>query len=581
MSLQYIQLATAQSRLEQIISGSMPIERDAIDSLVGEITRLLSQIPDSDRDRRVIETAQELCGRARALAAVEEADDGGAAGGGGALFPQGRVSVVASAVLGRDRPLLAESNEGPQIAKPVSYFGNYVHGIVSRGETSKYPAAVKRNLLESRYDAKVLVRGDGDCLIRSTMVGLLLAGKLNVIEDFLIEYVQSGSFETLRGNGDLEGYQLEDEHIITLLEMIESIKSGELQLADIFYPESHFFDSSFCDIMRTAIAARIRDEGFCPEIDALKEGLIDEALTQKTYLGPYHERALAEVLGIRLATIRVNNGYRPYALEGIDQFYGVEVGVYGKDKEEEDVTLYFEGEDEGHYDVLVTNREGARLDVVRLTQLLDGLKAEVDRADLSVERIKPVLERGYALTPVTREVFSSGVLKHAVLRFRRVLDSLKARAETRLHRSIPLDGQKECFAQCTFHPDLPSYAPYMSAFVPLGKEADSEEALHRFLMSPSRATASEVLHHLNLYFSHDVRSEVFARYKGEDKAGLIRAMVDVLTSYDGEKKERANRLFGAVYTLLGSDDRGEGIGFGVNHLFESPYSFSRALCFEG
>jgi len=564
--------------------------RTHIEELTDEIraTCLSMQGPGIEIDPTLLIDAIAQCDAANTvLAGGAPMVEGGGGSSGAAAAASAhsggrRAGVAASAVLGAPGeaiPVLRESGKGSQIAKPVRFLG-------TESETnSKEVKRVKLSLLNTRYDMRLPVKGEGDCLLRSTMLGLLLTNKLDVIEGFMTRYRDSAAFKGLSANGEYEAVAITPDSIDEFIKMIQDVKSGALPLHEIFFLSEHPFDTAFCNIMRSAIAQKIEEAGFVDGgFAALVPEWSEQATTRKGYLGDVHGRALATLLDIRIARVMVDE-MKPYEgiADGVDGAFGVFVDVLGaSDKEEEDVTLYYEGDGHNHYDVLLSSDDKTGIDVVRLSLVMTQIKDALGGADLEYDRAKDLLQQAYAFVPVTRETLADPVVKAGMLRFRRIIDSMKARIETRLNCSIvDIEELDPKYAVKVICPELPADSVDRKHVIPLGELVEVEESLFALRVLKNKDAADMFLHHLNVYFSHDVRAEVYERYSGAmepiDVGGLLHDTIETIVSYDGEKGDKMGTLLGNIYRLLGESDREEGYAFGRNHLFESPYFFAKAL----
>lgn len=148
---------------------------------------------------------------------------------------------------------------------------------------------------EYKGKLQIEIRGDGDCLLRSILVDLLLNEEYDKINDFLTTYHTQAKFGTVTqsANTDSNGnpypaHQITGQDIDTLREQIQKVRDGEISLKQILEQENHKIDTLFCDITRDALADKL------PEAKQL------EARTRKAALGDDHFEPLADLLGISI-----------------------------------------------------------------------------------------------------------------------------------------------------------------------------------------------------------------------------------------------------------------------------------------
>ncbi len=506
---------------------------------------------------------------------------GGAAAGKGAAASSG------------GRFLLKESHDGSQIAKPERYFG-----ALAAAAGVPESRVIQYNVLEAGFSGRVPVRGEGDCLLRSALVSLLLQGKFEVLDRFLEDFQDTVTTRHATGvhdameltpsrDGMYHSVSITPDYVANVRRMLCEVSSeGGMSLGEVFYAREHEIDTAFCNCMRSALICKIQDRSFKPEYLSveLRAELAQQAKERKCYLGSIHEAALAELLGIRLEKVVVGTGhaFRDFSAGNNDHF-GIQTQILGSPESPDVVSVFFSSE---HYDVLVNSSGAPTLDVIALMSTMQHLEEEVTRGT-DPEQVTRVLERAYALAPITKEVESAPAQLTTVLRARRIIDAMRTHAENRFGCTLDVKEQASVFVG-RFVPTLESDAPQATHVAPLDGNVAAERALHRFYSYKTGADALALLHELNVFFSHDVKGELERKMGREissdeeiECTSFLLEVLEVLQAgFDGdaEKQEKLGSCFGSIWRNLGREsDRGEGVEFGPNHLFDSPYYFGLAL----
>ncbi len=510
----------------------------------------------------------------------------------------------AAAATGKGAVLTLRSER--QLVKPITFFGAKVADGVRTLTRMKNPDAVARQkeiekkralqmaFVAAGFDGTIGIRGDGDCLLRSIYVNLLLQKKEDVLLE-CIERVDLSTENTLRENTRANGtvypeLTLTPEAKAELVAFLGGIQAGETHIDEVFLSDGHLMDEALCAMLRLALLPALQSMELPDGAEFLRDEAVAQAKATHENLSDLHIRALADTLGIHVHTVSFLEGAQPFARffdHPDDTYFGISVTTNGPEEAAVDVAVTFTGSGaDGHYETMVSTGEEQKLDVIAIRHVLEALDSAVPKRNASGgfdtaperEQVQEILAELYARCPHTQTVWAHPVQREFALRVWTIIDALRADAESQLGYTLEIPERAPRFALDAHVEAVGEVMETDLVHIPCLSVGDAAKAFHAFHCAPSGETADMLLHHINVAFSADIRGAFYSVFPREhisvDTLGEFFAQ---LSGVLAEQGDTASAFFGGVWQIYGREcDRGDP-EFGKNHCFDSALALQSGL----